>query len=168
MICVRKVFGYLIRTANFGIKFASTSSSLGFVLYSDSDYAGTKNDRKSRPGWVCYIDSMLFLWNTCKHGRVSLSTAEAEYTALSECASDVRWALNYTEEIGIPKMPYSRLLSDVTAARIWAEGDSSTRRVKHVEIRHRFVRDLVNSNVIKMIHSPSKNNITDMFTKPLD
>lgn len=74
------------------------------MFYAGSDYADDKRDRKSRPGWVSYTDAMSYLWNSHKQKSASRFTAEAKYIALSECASDVKWILNYTEEIGIPNM----------------------------------------------------------------
>lgn len=74
---------------------------------------------------------MLFLWNVLKQNRVSFSTVQAKYIAPSECSSDVKRILNYTGELGISDMPYSRLRSNNTASEVWAEGGSGMKKAKH-------------------------------------
>ncbi|RZB51816.1 Glutathione S-transferase U18 [Glycine soja] len=47
--------------------------------YSDSDFAGSKTDKKSTSGTCQFIGSALVSWNSKKQNSVALSTAEAEY-----------------------------------------------------------------------------------------
>lgn len=111
---------------------------------------------------------MSFLSNSRKQDCVSLSTAEAEYISLSECSSDINWIIHYIEELSISKVFFSQILPKNTASNVWAEEESSMRKAKYIEIRYHYERHLVSSNVIKMSDILSKDNIADMFTKPLD
>ena len=41
-------------------------------------------------------------------------------------------------------------------------------RTKHIDIRHHFIRDLVEHSIVTLEHLPTKNQLADLFTKPLD
>jgi len=41
-------------------------------------------------------------------------------------------------------------------------------RTKHIDIRHHFIRDLVESWVVSLSSIPTDNQLADILTKPLD
>lgn len=57
--------------------------------YSDSDYAGDKNNRISITGYIIYIMNAPVAWRSKSQRSVTLSSSEAEYVALSETTAEV-------------------------------------------------------------------------------
>ena len=84
---VKRIIRYLKGTLNYGIlyKHSSTDNLKG---YSDSDFASDTSDRKSVSGNIFMMQGGPVSWLSRKQTTVSMSTAEAEYVALSTCAQE--------------------------------------------------------------------------------
>lgn len=67
--------------------------------FTDSDYAGDLDDRKSTSGYVFMLSSGAVSWSTKKQPIVTLSTTEAEFVAATSCASQAIWLRNILAEL---------------------------------------------------------------------
>ena len=67
---------------------------MSLASFSDSDWAGNADDRKSTTGGCFYVGAILVAWMSKKQNSVSLSTAEAEYIAAGSCCSQLLWMKN--------------------------------------------------------------------------
>eukprot|EP00171_Calliarthron_tuberculosum_P001266 IDg1266t1 len=117
---VQRIFGYLKGTKTLGL-IQRRQISPKFEYYCDSDYAGDRSERKSRTGWVALMNGCAFSWTSHKQTCVALSTAEAEYVAMSDCCKEIKWIRLFLTEIGIDQTYPSSLFSDNTAALGWAQ-----------------------------------------------
>jgi len=54
------------------------------IGYSDSDWAGSYDDRKSTSGYVFCLGTNVISWCSRKQSSIALSSAEAEYIAANE------------------------------------------------------------------------------------
>jgi hypothetical protein len=109
-------------------------------------------------------------WRAKKQNCVSLSTQEAEYVAMGECAKEILWLTNLLEESDLypdEKRTPVKLFGDNTSAIKLAGSHMMTGRSKHIDIKHHFIRGLVNDGRICLEHIPGEENIADIFTKPL-
>lgn len=90
LLAAKRIFRYLKGTADFGIwyKKVGDSSLFGF---SDSDYAGDLDDRKSTSGFVFIMGSGAVSWSTKKQQIVTLSTTEAEFVAAASSSCQGIW-----------------------------------------------------------------------------
>ena len=82
----KRVLRYLKGTSNFGILFRGNDTSAP-VGYSNADWAGDREDRKSTSGYIFCIAGGPVSWRSKKQDTVSISTAEAEYVALSSACT---------------------------------------------------------------------------------
>jgi hypothetical protein len=57
------------------------------IGYSDSDYAGDVDDRKSTSGMLYCLGESPITWNSGKQKVVALSSCEAEYSSCLWCMS---------------------------------------------------------------------------------
>ncbi|XP_070682343.1 uncharacterized mitochondrial protein AtMg00810-like [Malus domestica] len=80
----KRILRYLKGSINFGL-FYSSSSNYKLVGYSDSDWAGDFDDRKSTTGFVFFMGDTAFTWMSKKQPIVTLYTCEAEYVAATSC-----------------------------------------------------------------------------------
>lgn len=98
--CVKRIFGYLKSTRNYGLKFdIKTKTDEILKFFSDADFAGNKLNRKSRSGWLAKCYGFMFLWNSRRQNCVSLSTPEAEYIALCDAACELKWIRMFSGRI---------------------------------------------------------------------
>lgn len=167
--CLKRVFAYLKGTKGFRLAYnRSKTREIRMKFHCDSDFAGSKNDRKSRSGWVGFLNGGAIIWGSKKQSCTSLSTAEAEYVAASQCAMDIIWLRIFLAEIGENMSPSTQFFCDNDAAISWADNVISMRKAKHIEVRHHFIRDCVSRGFISVEQIRSDDNIADGFTKPLD
>ena len=75
-----------ISTAEFGVWYSKDTSDV-LVGYSNADWAGNADDRKSSLGGFFYVGNNLVSWMSKEQNSVSLSTAEAEYIVASSCCT---------------------------------------------------------------------------------
>ncbi len=88
-MAVKRIFRYLKGTQKYGLLF-KTSTDKDCVGFSDTDWGGDLDDRKSTSGYVFQIGGTNW-WNSHKLACVALSTAEAEYIALASTAQESVW-----------------------------------------------------------------------------
>ena len=81
---VKIIFGYLKGTIDLGLWYPR-KNTISLKSYSNADWDGCVDDRKSTSGGAFFLGKSLVSWISKKHTSISLSTTEAEYIAASEC-----------------------------------------------------------------------------------
>ncbi|XP_034197107.1 secreted RxLR effector protein 161-like [Prunus dulcis] len=94
----KRVLRYLKGTVDYGL-FYKKGKSNELVGFSDSDYAGDLEDRKSTSGHVFMLSSGAVSWSSKKQQVVTLSTTEAEFIAAASCACQAVWLRRILEEL---------------------------------------------------------------------
>ena len=97
---VKKIIKYVGGTCNYGL-FYSKESNLSLAGFSDSNWAGNVDDRKSTTGGCFYVGANLVAWMSKKQNFVSWSTAEAEYIATGSCCLQLLWMKKVLIDYGI-------------------------------------------------------------------
>ena len=98
---------------------------------------------------------------------VSLSTAEGEYIAAGACCTQLLWMKQTLKDYGI-KVKQIPLYCDNESAIKFAHNHVQHSRTKHIAIRHHFIHDHVAREDIVINHVKTRDNLSDIFTKPLD
>ncbi|GJY60888.1 putative ribonuclease H-like domain-containing protein [Tanacetum coccineum] len=88
LLVVKKIFRYLKGKPTLGLWY-SKDSPFELVAYTDSDYAGATQDRKSTTGGCPFLGNRLISWQCKKQTVVATSTTEAEYVAAASCCGQV-------------------------------------------------------------------------------
>lgn len=81
---IKRILRYIRGTESLGLLY-SKANGFKLVGYSDSDWCGDVDDRKSTSGYVFYMGNTAFTWLSKKQAIVTLSTCEAEYVAWCVC-----------------------------------------------------------------------------------
>jgi histone deacetylase 1/2 len=85
---VKRILRYLSSTASTGMLIRRSSSTL-VSAFSDADWAGCLDDRKSTGGFAVFFGSNLISWSARKQATVSRSSTEAEYKALANATAEI-------------------------------------------------------------------------------
>ncbi|GJV93600.1 retrotransposon protein, putative, ty1-copia subclass [Tanacetum coccineum] len=96
---VKRIFRYLRGTINMGLWYLK---GFGFELtaFSDTDHAGCIDTRKSTSGGIQFLGDKLVSWMSKKQGCTAMSSAEAEYVALSASFAQVMWMRTQLKDYG--------------------------------------------------------------------
>ncbi|MGB9152505.1 MAG: reverse transcriptase domain-containing protein, partial [Alphaproteobacteria bacterium] len=172
-LAAKRILRYIKGTVNKALVFTSkgiTGNELYVSAYSDADWAGDIDDRRSTTGYVVRLGDSSVIWNTKKQKTISLSSAEAEYMALASVTQEVKWVNQFLCELLLPCMKLSLCMSvyvDNQAAILISKNDVYHDRTKHIDIRYHFIRNAIKSNLYKIEWVPTDKQLADGFTKPL-
>jgi hypothetical protein len=165
-MCVKRILRYLAYTSKFGLWYPR-GSTFDLIGYSDADWTGCKINRKSTSGTCQFLGRSLVSWASKKQNFVALSTAEAEYIATGHCCAQLLWMRQTLWDYGykLTKIP---LLCDNESAIRMADNPVEHSRTKHIAIRYHFLRDHQQKGDIEIAYINTKDQLADIFTKPLD
>lgn len=160
----KRILRYLQCTKNYCLKYSSNDIGLqGFV---DSDWASDVIDRKSYTGFCFVMSGSAISWQSRKQKSVSLSSTEAEYTALSEASREAVYLRNLMHEI-TRKFYVIDLHCDNQSALKLASSHQTHNRTKHIDVRYHYVRDVVDYKYVKIKYIPTEDMPADLLTKGL-
>ena len=191
-IAVQRIMRYLKRFPNVPLVFGAAAddkrhgaslqhASSGVVpvhmieAFCDADWAGDRVDRKSTTGYIIKVNGSVVSWASKKQDSVTLSTAEAEYMAITATAQEVRWIKQLLTELanaGAKSTDFNcsvhaTIYTDNQSAMAIATNNSKHGRSKHIDIRYYFVRDDITAGLYKLNWVSSQQNPADVFTKAL-
>jgi histone deacetylase 1/2 len=154
---VKRILHYLKGSMGLGLWIRKNPSTL-VSAFSDADWAGCPDDRRSTGGFAVYLGSNLVSWSARKQPTVSRSSTEAEYKALANAAAEVMW---------VAHPPAGRLWCDNIGATYLLANPVFHARTKHIEIDFHFVCEQVAKKFLDIRFIHSGDQIADGFTKPL-
>jgi hypothetical protein len=166
LAAVRRLIRYLIGSPTRGLFFPK-HSPLTLTSYSDADWAGCPDTRKSITGWCIFLGDALISWKCKKQDCVSKSSTEAEYRAMSAACSEIVWLRGLLSELGFPPTAPTPLHGDNTSAIQIAANPVYHERTKHIEVDCHYIREAFTRGVITLPHLNTALQIADAFTKAL-
>ncbi len=100
---------------------------------------------------------------------VDLSSTEAEYMALCTGSQEAVWlrALLRDMKIISPSPDPVIIYGDNQGSLKLAKNPHNHSRTKHIDVRHHFVRELIEDKIVNVIYCPTKQNTADLLTKAL-
>jgi hypothetical protein len=149
-----------------GLTFRKTPSTL-VSAFSDADWAGCVDDRRSTGGFAVFYGSNLISWSARKQATVSRSSTEAEYKALANATAEIIWVQSLLRELGMPTRQTPCLWCDNLGATYLSANPVFHARTKHIEIDYHFVRERVAKKLLQVQFVSSKDQVADGFTKAL-
>ena len=162
---VKRIIRYLKGTIDLRIIYRRQG---GLILegFADADYANCKKTRRSITGNMFFLGGDIIVWTSRKQRVVSLSTAEAELYSLAESMVEATWLRRLLADIGAKQEQTTEIFGDNQAAlRILT--DANYTRVKHIEVRKRFISEKMEVGDLKLVYCETENMIADICTKPL-
>ncbi|KAF5447193.1 hypothetical protein F2P56_032762, partial [Juglans regia] len=163
---VKRILRYLRLTSTFGLHL-SPISSFKITAFSDADWAGCPDDRKSTGGFCIFFGSHLISWGSKKQPTVARSSTEAEYKSVANTACEILWLQSLLTELGIVISDIPTLFCDNLGATYLSVNPVMHSRIKHVDLDYHFVRDRVAAKTLAVKFLQSKDQLADILTKPL-
>jgi len=137
---------YLKGTKNLGLHYRK-SVDYKLVGFCDTDYAGDRIERKSTSGYCQFLGENMISWASKRQATIAMSTVEAEYILAATCCTQMLWMKHQLEDyqINTNSIP---VFCDNTAAIYLSKNPILHSRVKHIEIKHHFIRDYVQKGIL--------------------
>eukprot|EP00253_Pinus_taeda_P002954 PITA_02954 len=137
------------------------------VGFTDSDWAGDPDDRKSTAGYVFTLGSGPITWASKKQAAISLSSAEAEYRGAVEASKEALWLRQILSEFGFEQQHPSTLWCENQSAIQICKDPVQHQRSKHIELHMHFIRKLIHDHVLEAQYCSTDDQVADIFTKAL-
>ncbi|KAG6402911.1 hypothetical protein SASPL_135125 [Salvia splendens] len=162
----KRILRYLGGTIDCGL-FYSHTNDYKLVGYSNSDWAGDNDDRKSTSGYVFYMGDTAFTWMSKKQPIVTLSTCEAEYVAATFSVCHEVWLRSLLAELGWSQKEPTTICVDNKSAIALSKNLVFHNRSKHIDTRFHYIRECVANREIQVEYVKSQDQVADIFTKSL-
>jgi len=161
-----RVLRYLKCSPGRGI-FFPRNATLQLQGFSDADWVGCRDTRRSISGQCFFLGKSLISWRTKKQLTINRSSSEAEYRALAAASCELQWILYVLQDLQIPCVKTPVIDCDNQSALHIAANPVFHERTKHLEIDCHIVREKLQSNILILLPISSKDHIADFFTKAL-
>ena len=170
----KKTLRYLRKTSNVGLVFSPTPS-IDLIGYCDSDWAGDLDSRRSTTGYAFLLSNGAISWKSRRQQTVALSSTEAEYMAVTDASKEGIWLRRLYNEIKLwnptlhsqDQVQPQIIMVDNNGAIELAKNPKHHDRTKHIDIRHHFVREAIESKLIELQRVDTSLNTADILTKAL-
>ncbi|XP_026440517.1 uncharacterized protein LOC113339465 [Papaver somniferum] len=166
MLIVKRILRYIKHSLGSGITLTAGDIT-NISGYSDLDWAGFLDTRKSTARDCVFLGTSLISWTSKKHSIVSKSSTEAEYKALSLMESEVMWISELLKELHLSLSIPFILYCDNNGARALAANLVFHARTKHIEVYYHYVRDLLEDGIVHFTYVPSSLRLADILTNGL-
>jgi histone deacetylase 1/2 len=162
---VKRILRYVKGTLDTGLRIRK-SPQQNISIFTDADWAGCVDDRRSTSGFAVFVGPNLISWSSKKQPTVSRSSTEAEYKALANGAAEAMWVSSLLTELGVSQQRTPVLWCDNLGATYLTANPVFHARTKHIEIDFHFVRERVADGALEVRFISSNDQLADVFTKP--
>ena len=171
IVAAKRVLRYLQGTKDLGLvydyggKYDDTPPYLHG--YSDADWGGDKDTRRSTTGYVFMLDSGVISWASKLQPTVALSSAEAEYMAACAAVQEAIHLRELMGDIGYKQDGATVIFEDNQGCIALSANPVFHKRTKHIDIRYHFIRERVASGEVELRYVPTAEQLADLLTKGL-
>jgi hypothetical protein len=166
LTAAKRILRYLQGTIGYGL-IIPRSAPTQLIMYTDADWAGCPDTRRSTSGYAVFLGGSLVSWSSKRQPTVSRSSAEAEYRAVANGVAEISWLQQLLQELHHPLKTASLVYCDNVSAVYLSSNPVQHQRTKHVEIDLHFVRERVAIGAVRVLHVPTTSQFADVFTKGL-
>ena len=166
LAALKRILRYLQGTLSLGLTLRP-SSPAELVVYTDADWTGCPDTRRSTSGYAVFLGDNLVSWSFKRQHTVSRSSAEAEFRAVANGVAEASWLRQLLMELRHPPRRATLVYCCNISAVYLSTNPFQHQRMKHVEIDLYFVRERVVLGLVRVLHVPTTSQYVDVFTKGL-
>ncbi|GKB64823.1 hypothetical protein Tco_0921009 [Tanacetum coccineum] len=137
---------------------------MALTAYTDVDHAVCQDTWRSTSGSAQFLGDKLVSWSSKKQKNTAISTAEAEYIAMSGCCAQILWMRSQLTDYGFA-FNNTPLYCDNKSAIAFCCNNIQHSRSKHIDIRHHFIREQVENDVVKLYFATTDYQLAEHIHK---
>ncbi|XP_071741081.1 uncharacterized mitochondrial protein AtMg00810-like [Rutidosis leptorrhynchoides] len=161
MNAIKRIIRYLQGTIDLGLHI-SKKSSHNLVSYTDADWAGCPNPRRSTSGYCVFLGDNLLSWSSKRQATVSRFSSKDEYRGVANVVAESCWLRNLLLELQCPVSKATLVFCDNISAIYLSGNPVQHQRTKHIELDIHFVREKVAKGQVLVLHVPTRYQIADI------
>ncbi len=162
------IYCYLNGTPDLGLLFYRNQLNCNLVSFSNSDWAGDPNTRRSVSGYAFLFCGAIIAWSAKKQLTIALSSTKVEYMVMTHSGKEAVFLNHLFSDLEIPfKFPISLLVNNQSAITLM-ENPIFHARSKHIEVHHHWMHEKTGDGTIQLEYVPTADQVTDIFTKLLN
>ena len=161
---VKHLMRYLKGTMDLKLTYAPDGSKTRFSTFSDADFAGEHDSKRSTSGYVVKMGTGAVSWASRLQTIQTLSTTEAEYISAVAAAQEALWMRNLFTEMGFPIRACPLYIDNQSAIQV-AKNPQHHGRMKHLDLRYYWLRHTVAAGVLSLHYLPTAEMPADCLTK---
>jgi len=146
---VKRILRYVQGKIGYGIMYREIDD-FRLIEYTYRDWVGSFDDRKSTFGYMFHLGSGAISWASKKQPIISLSSAEVEYIAMTRVAYQAVWMRCMLKDLVHKQKEATKLLCNNSSAIALSKNVVFHRRIKHIDTRYHYIRELINAREITM------------------
>ncbi len=185
-----KTLAKYLRGTTFALKFEDKGKPWVVEGYSDSDWAGDDETRRSVGGYTIFFAGNLIAWKSQGQQCVARSSCEAEVIAITELVSELLYLRQVTDYLGLtkPETQSTSLFSSASRVsknsgkpveeivKLYGDNQASLKllasstaiaRTKHMDVKYKFILQRSRDHNQKLGYVRTNEMVADVMTKPL-
>ena len=163
---VYKILRYLKGSLGRGL-FFKKSDSKKVEIYTDADWVGSTDDRRSTIGYCTYVWGNLVTWRSKKQSVVAKNSVKTEFKAVAQGMCEGLWLQKLSKELRIIIELSIKFYCDNKAAISVSHNPVQHDKTKHIEVDKHFIKENFEKGIICMTYIPTREQLADIFTKGL-
>lgn len=163
---LKRILRYIRGTLYLGL-LLRPSAPAELTVYSDADWAGCPDTRKSTSGYAVFLGDNLVSWSSKRQNTISRSSAEVEYRVVANAVAEASWLRQLLQELHTPLRRATLVYCDNISAVYMSSNPVQHQQTKYIEIDLHFVRERVALGDLRVLHVPTTSQYADIFTKGL-
>jgi hypothetical protein len=161
-----RVLNYLSNNRSKGIVYRG--DKLNLHGYTDSDWGGDKDTRRSTSGFIVIMAGGPVVWMSKLQVIVAVSSMEAEYIACFYLIQEIIWIRQFLKDLQLQRSKATKVFIDNKSARDLALNPVYHQRSKHIDIKYHWIRDQVTVNEVDIEHIYTEQQTADFLTKHVE
>ena len=162
----KRVLRYVAGTIDFGIWYSKVSN-FRLCGFSDSDWEGCLEGRRSPSGCIFSLGFGAISWSSKKQDTVALSSSEAKYVAVIGATCQTVWRQRLLTDCFQVQEDTIEIFCDNKATTAMTKNPTFHSRTKHIDIRYHFIWNMVANEEITLSYCSTHKQVANILTKPL-
>ena len=147
---------------------APRGQSMTMRVFVDADHAGDLITRRSRTGFILFLNGAPIYWSSKRQNSCETSTFGSEFVAMKQATEYVRGLRYKLRMMGIKVDEPAFVFGDNKSVLYNTTDPGSTLKKKSNAIAYHFVREGVARDEWRTTYINTDENVADLFTKPLN
>jgi len=165
MNAVMRILRFLKAAPGKGILFTKNADYQNIDTYTDADWAGAIDDRRSTSGYFTFVGGNLVTWRSKKQNVVTRSSAEAEFRGMAPGLCEALWLRLLLQDLGYQSRQPIQLYCDNKAACDIAHNPFQHDCTKHVEVDRFFIKEKLDGKIMELPKIRYEDQLADILTK---